>query len=193
MAENLREKVLTGKALTGNEPAAEGLREREPAAEGRLQEDLLQGDFEGFYRHTIASVRQYLSSRVADTHEVEDLVQETYAEALEQWDMLREHPNPCGWLLLTAKHISRRYYRRVYTRTEKLYEDSIAVEDPAYDIVVMEDLLHSLYRRDSEKLARAYFLGGSTITELARDMHLSNKSVSNKLYRIRRRLQDEWK
>lgn len=187
------EKDPAGKELAAEELTAESL-----AAEGRTgvelaEEDLPQEDFECFYKRTQTMVRQYLYSRVADTHEVEDLVQETYAEALEQWNMLREHPNPCGWLLLTAKHISRRYYRRVYARTEKLYEDSIAVEDPAYDMVVMEDLLHSLYRRDSEKLARAYFLGGSTITELAEDMHLSNKSVSNKLYRIRRRLQDEWK
>ncbi len=152
----------------------------------------MEEDFESFYKRTSQMVRQYLLARMADVHEVEDMVQETYAEALEQWDMLREHPNPCGWLLLTAKHICRRYYRRVYTRTEKLYEDSIAVEDPAYDMVVMEDLLHSLYRSRSEKLARAYFLGGATIPELAEDLHMSNKSISDKLYRIRRKLQDEW-
>ncbi|MCD7862637.1 MAG: sigma-70 family RNA polymerase sigma factor [Lachnospiraceae bacterium] len=152
----------------------------------------MEEDFESFYKRTSQMVSQYLLARMADAHEVEDMVQETYAEALEQWDMLREHPNPCGWLLLTAKHICRRYYRRVYTRTEKLYEDSIAAEDPAYDMVVMEDLLHSLYRSRSEKLARAYFLGGATIPELAEDLHMSNKSISDKLYRIRRKLQDEW-
>ncbi len=157
-----------------------------------MEEDLREEDFESFYKRTSQMVRQYLLARVNDAHEVEDLVQETYAEALEKWEELLKHPNPCGWLLLTAKHNMRGYFRRVCRSPEKLIEDSIVYEDPAYEMVVMEDLLHSLYRTDAEKLARAYFLGGATITELAEDLHMSNKSISNKLYRIRRRLQDEW-
>ncbi|MCD7807229.1 MAG: sigma-70 family RNA polymerase sigma factor [Lachnospiraceae bacterium] len=136
-------------------------------------------------------VRQYLRSRVENSQEMDDLVQETYKTALERWDMLQSHPNPCGWLLLTAKHMWRKVQRYTYTCAEPCDVENIFYEEPAYEIVVMEELLHSLYGANDEKLARGYFLEGSTVAELAQDMQVSPGNVRTRLYRIRRKLRDE--
>ena len=62
-------------------------------------------DFEQFYLNSKAIVYQYLYQHVEDFFETEDIAQETYLRAFEEWDMLNEHPNPIGWLMITARNL----------------------------------------------------------------------------------------
>ncbi len=153
----------------------------------------MEEDFESFYRRTGGMVRQYLRLRMENAQEIEGIVQETYRIALERWDMLQSHPNPCGWLLLTAKHMWRDVRRYENFRTDQWSEENIFYEDPAYEMVVMEDMLHSLYGGEDERLARGYFLEGFTVAELAEDMRISPGNVRTRLYRIRKKLRKEVK
>ncbi|MCD8325617.1 MAG: hypothetical protein LUC90_02705 [Lachnospiraceae bacterium] len=111
--------------------------------------------------------------------------------ALEKWNMLRCHPNPCGWLLLTAKHILSKTKRSAALCTEAFDMENMIYEEPAYELLLMEDLLHSLYGETDEKLARGYFLDGSSVAELSEDMQMSRGGVRTRLYRIRKKLREE--
>ncbi len=148
-------------------------------------------DFEWFYRNTKAIVYQYLYQHMQNFFETEDIAQEAYLLALEQWDTLKDHPNPMGWLMLTIRNLSKSYYRHVYNRMDSL-EDSqykdIPYIEPAYNMLVMEDMLESIYNKKEKVIAKKYFLDGDNIEELAADFGISEKNFRTRLYRMRKRL-----
>lgn len=147
------------------------------------------GDFERFYLNTRNLIYGYLCHHAKDAFEVEDIVQETYLVALEQWDMVRNHPNPAGWLMKTAQYLNYNYERHVLFRKECLSDsDDIPYEEEAYDSFVMEDLLQNVYNKREQDLAKKYFLDGESISELSHDFGITEGALRMRLYRMKNRL-----
>ena len=133
-------------------------------------------DFERFYLNTKNILYNYLYHHIKDCSELEDIAQETYLVALEQWEMLREHPNPAGWLILTAKNLCYNYERHVYCHKESLAcPNDIPYIEPAYNTFVMEDLLETVYNERECSLAKKYFL-------------VSHGALRTRIYRMKLRL-----
>ena len=146
-------------------------------------------DFEQFYLNTKAAIYQYLYQRMEDSVETEDIAQETYLMALEEWDSLKEHPNPTGWLMLTARHLCAGFHRHTYFRKESMEEaEEIPYEEPAFNLVLMEDLFENVYKPKDRNIAKKYFLEGDTIEELAGDLGMSQGAFRSKIYRLRNRM-----
>lgn len=146
-------------------------------------------NFEQFYLNTKSIIYQYLYQHSEDFFETEDIAQETYLKALEEWEMLKEHPNPAGWLVLMAKHLCTGYHRHVYFRKNCVEEEvEIPYEEPAYNLLLMEDLLENVYKTKDRPIARKYFLEGDSIEELAQDFGGTPGAFRTKIYRMKRRL-----
>ena len=146
-------------------------------------------DFERFYLNTKHILYNYLYNHTKDSFEIEDIAQETYLEALKQWEMLQNHPNPAGWLIVTAKHLNYNYERRVYSRLERIScPNDIPYIEPAYNVLVMEDLFENVYNVKEQAFARKYFLEGESIAELSGDFGVSRGAVRTRLYRMKIRL-----
>ena len=146
-------------------------------------------DFEQFYLNSMAIVYQYLYQHAVDFFETEEIAQETYLRAFEEWDMLNEHPNPIGWLMITARNLCNSYHRHIYYRKEQIEAaKEIPYVEPAYDLIVMEDLLENVYKKKEQEIAKKFFLDGDSIEELANDLGVSQGSFRTRLYRMRRRL-----
>jgi len=112
-------------------------------------------DFERFYLNTKHILYNYLYHHTRDFFELEDIAQETYLSALEQWDMLKNHPNPAGWLIVTAKHLNFNYERHIVSRLEQLScPNDIPYIEPAYNALVMEDLLENVYCKKEQELVK---------------------------------------
>lgn len=149
-------------------------------------------DFEYFYKNTRAVLYQYLYRHAANPTEVEDIAQEAYLKALERWEEISRHPNPAGWLMLTAKHLCLAYKRHLADRMEFLEEGrEIPYVETAYNLVVMEDFLENVYGRQDQKekeIARKVFLEGDSVSELSREMGISEGACRTRLYRMRLRM-----
>lgn len=146
-------------------------------------------DFERFYMSTKKLLYAYLHHHSKDAFEVDDIAQETYMLALEQWDELQEHPNPAGWLMLTAKNLNNNYERHVYFRKESLLpSNEVPYEEEAYSSFVMEDLLENIYNGKEQAMAKKYFLEGENIAELSDDLGISEGALRMRLYRMKNRL-----
>ena len=83
-------------------------------------------DFERFYFNTKNFLYQYLYQHVCDFFETEDIAQEAYLTALEEWDELQKHPNPMGWLLQTAKNLVTQTNIPPFTRMAMLFQACIS-------------------------------------------------------------------
>lgn len=148
-------------------------------------------DFEQFYLNTQNIIYQYLFQHVEDQYEAEDIAQETYLMALEGWEKLKEHPNPAGWLVQTAKNLRARFHRHIYYRMESIeekFEKDIPYIEPAYNMLLMEDLLENVYNKKEQVIAKKYFLEDDSVEELAEELGISEGSLRTRLYRMRRRL-----
>ncbi len=148
-------------------------------------------EFESFYLNTKNIIYQYLYQHVEDFHETEDIAQEAYLKAFEVWDELQNHPNPAGWLVQTVKYLCKNFSRYFYYRLdsyERYAEEDISYFEPAYNVLVMEDLLESVYNKKESAIAKKYFLQDDSVEELAEDMGVTSGSMRTRLYRMRRRL-----
>ncbi len=146
-------------------------------------------DFERFYLNTKNILYNYLYHHASDSFELEDIAQETYLVALEQWDMLKNHPNPAGWLIVTAKNLNYSYERHIYYRMEGLTcPNDIPYIEPAYSTVVMEDFLETVYKKKEQVLAKKFFIEGESIAELSDDFGISQGALRTRIYRMRIRL-----
>lgn len=146
-------------------------------------------DFERFYLSTKNILYSFLHHHTKDRFEVEDIAQETYLVALEQWEDLKNHPNPAGWLMITAKNLNSNYERHVYYRKETLPNNQeIAYEEEGYNVFVMEDLLENVYKGREKTMAKKYFLEGENIAELSDDLRISEGALRMRLYRMKNRL-----
>ncbi len=68
-------------------------------------------EFEEFYVSTKARVFRTVLAVSGDRAVAEDAVAEAYARALERWRHVLAHPNPAGWVTVTAMNVSRSRWR----------------------------------------------------------------------------------
>lgn len=148
-------------------------------------------DFEQFYLQTKGLVYQYLYKHVQDWFEAQDLAQQTYLIALEEWDTLKKHPNPSGWLMLTVKNLVMGYHRHIYYRMESMdtgVKKEVSYEETAFDTLVMEDFFDSIYGVKERDIAKKYFLEEDSIQQLSRELGISEATMRTRLYRMRKRM-----
>jgi len=98
--------------------------------------------FNKLYTDSFVLLKKYVFSKI-DSNEAEDILQETYYQAYRNVNILKEHPNPTGWLMLTCKNILNKHIAKNKKELDKTYigatEDLInnlpAVDD--YDWIYM--------------------------------------------------------
>jgi RNA polymerase sigma factor (sigma-70 family) len=69
-------------------------------------------DFDTFYLETYRLVRNIVHARAQDWALAEDVANEALAIAYRKWDDLLEHPNPAGFVVVTARRILSKIQRQ---------------------------------------------------------------------------------
>jgi len=125
----------------------------------------------------------------------EDIVQDTYYEALRKADVLFEHPNPMGWLIETMKNKIRAFKRRAMHRNE-VYEPEcdqmkLAGMEEQFGCAELQLIIEDTLTPHEQQLFRLYFIQGYSARELAAMENISESSFKVRMCRIRKRLQCE--
>src|SRR5215475_2542367 len=68
-------------------------------------------DCEEFYLATKDRVYRTVLAAAGEHPQAEDAVAEAFARALERWPQVSAHPNPAGWVMLTALNHTRSWWR----------------------------------------------------------------------------------
>jgi len=71
----------------------------------------IAAQFSQFHAEHYSHVLRYVRLRLKDSNLVEDVVQETFLRAWVDFNKLRNHPNPRGWLFVTARNLVTDNYR----------------------------------------------------------------------------------
>ncbi|MCP3991642.1 MAG: sigma-70 family RNA polymerase sigma factor [Actinomycetia bacterium] len=70
------------------------------------------GSFEDFYSQHRSRLVGALTSFVGDIDMAAEAVDEAMARAFARWSRLKRHPEPAGWVFVTARNVARRNAKR---------------------------------------------------------------------------------
>ena len=152
-----------------------------------------------------ASVVAVASRVVGDVGLGEEIAQDAFVAALEQWPARGVAPNPAGWLVSTARHLAVDLVRRRSTYARKLAEVGRSLpegvgemDDDALDDHIGDDLLrlvfttcHPVLTAESRVALTLRLLGGLTTTEIARGLLIPEPTAGQRISRAKRTLATE--
>jgi RNA polymerase sigma factor (sigma-70 family) len=160
---------------------------------------------DGVWRIESARLIAGIARVVRDVGLAEDLAQEAFVAALEQWPQSGVPDNPGAWLMATAKHRAIDRLRRAGVHDRKTQELAREIEQrgeyespdlaAAIDDPFDDDLLrliftacHPLLSTDARVALTLRLLGGLTTTEIARAYLASEATVAQRIVRAKRTL-----
>jgi RNA polymerase sigma-70 factor (ECF subfamily) len=155
---------------------------------GRLSEPELML----LYRKTIRPLYAFVSRRVGgDVGLAEDLVQDVWMRALDDWARHGVPVEPLAWLFRVARNTLVSHFRK--NRPELVDPASIDIEDARFSPATSETAavvgwgLAQLSRSHAD-LLEAFYFDGHTVQEIARNQSLSERAVEGRLRRAREKL-----
>jgi len=146
-----------------------------------------------------------LARMVRDVDQAEEIAQDVFIEALEQWEVTGLPDNPGGWLATAAKHRAIDAFRRARTIGRK--HDDLAREAPsavpadfdeAVDDVLGDDLLrlvfvacHPVLPQEGRVALTLRLLGGLATDEIARAFLVPEPTIAQRITRAKRTLAEK--
>lgn len=149
------------------------------------------------YKPVVAAV---VASKLESQADAEELVQQTFINALRQLPLFRGEASLKTWLLAIARHEVADYYRKKYAKkalrtlplssfTELLLNTPI---DDAHAVSVkVQHVLEKMTDRSRELLLQKY-VDGKKVFTIAQDFGRSVKSVESELFRARSEFRSLW-
>ena len=141
------------------------------------------------YRATIRPLYAYVSRRVGgDASLAEDLVQETWMRALDDWPRKGIPNEPLAWLVRVARNTLVSHFRRL--RPEPVDPASLDIEDERFspesaDAAAVVGWGMARLRRSHADMLEAFYFEGKTVREIAAERSLSERAVEGRLRRAR--------
>ena len=145
--------------------------------------------FQEIYRQTYEGLLRYITNVCRNRDMAEDILQETYFEALVQCDALRQHKNVRGWLYKTAGYKMRNYIRKY----KKAGVDLDAVQefggcDNLYGEAEWKMTLCRLLGKEEAKIFWQYYVLGCTGSELAMQLGITENCLKVRMHRYRKKV-----
>jgi RNA polymerase sigma-70 factor (ECF subfamily) len=160
-------------------------------------------EIDDLYRSEWGRILATLIRRLGDFDLAEEVLQEAFAAAIEQWPTEGAPDKPIAWLVQTAKHKAIDRLRRGTLYSEKLgalgeitaLEQATAVTDDEHQI--QDDLLRLLFTCchpalaiDAQVALALRTLGGLTTEEIARAFLVPVATLAQRLVRAKKKIRD---
>ncbi len=150
-----------------------------------------EDDFiESLYRSEYVKLLGYAQKWVGKAGPAQDLVQDTFHEAVQNADTLRSHPNPQGWLMQTLKY-KLMTYERDRARYAKLFVSSEAVGEMAapgsHMAELMQTVKSTLTPQEFDLFERVILRGDSHL-EAASELGITVWACQKRVSRIKEKL-----
>jgi RNA polymerase sigma-70 factor, ECF subfamily len=152
----------------------------------------LESEIEELFRRLEPRLGRFLAQFVRDRHVAEDLLQDTFHDALRSGTDLSHIANPEAWLFGIARNralASLRRRRRFDAAVRRLAQRSGRGAEDA-EVVAVRDLLERTLAPEDRALILLRYLHGFEAVELAEMTKLSPAAVRQRLARARKRLLD---
>jgi len=128
----------------------------------RADGHLADASFADLYASSRDTVYRAVLLTVRDPHRAEDAVQEAFARAYADWDRVRRHPNPVGWVARVALNHATSIWRRLRRETAEPPPTTVAPDEERPLDATLVRLVWHLPRRQRQVVALRILLDQST-------------------------------
>ena len=134
------------------------------------------------------SLLKFAVWRLGDAAAADDAVQETFNTACRKVADLRGYPDPLKWLYRTlSNHISHLFRERQRAETAENMEQHLPPYAPEQSI---EEYFPREMSEVDRRIMLMFYADRYQISEIARELGLSEAAVKKRLERLRKRLKD---
>lgn len=124
----------------------------------------------------------------------EDIVHDTFYEAMKKADILKNHVNPGGWLMITTKYKIMAAQRRACNQ-DIFFDDNIKYDkgkvEEKYNLAELELILDKELNEKEKKLFYMY-MQGYTNKEMAEVVNITEGNVKVRMVRLRKKLAERF-
>ena len=145
---------------------------------------------EAAYNAYFEDVYKFVLRGVGNKTAAEDITHDVFCTALNKAEEFMSHPEPKGWLMVTAKNKLRELYRRMKPSARESLEGVLepSAEAPGYGGTELELTALAIINEEEWALVKDYYLVGITIRELAEKYGITENNMRVRLHRIRGRM-----
>lgn len=150
-------------------------------------------EFSKIYMAYFDDVYKAVYRRIPNRQIAEDIVQDTFLVAFKLGGEFLKHPEPKLWLFRTAHYKMLELYRRMKRRAAEPLEEErleLAKEDCRYGEIELDMAALAAISAEEWRMIKAYYLAGTTITELAESEAITENHMRVRLFRFRRKLKE---
>lgn len=150
--------------------------------------------FDEVYLKNYDMIHRYICRMLRNnTAEAEDLTQEVFWVAFQKWEMLKNHPNIGGFLMVVAKNKVMKWS----TRQRVLYYDEIELLDAlaekidetnSYDMVDLCSSVEETLSHEELQLLMQYYEYGYSAAEMAKRLGITESCFKVRVLRMREKL-----
>ncbi len=150
--------------------------------------------FEAIYRKYYDLIYRYARRAMrGDDMEAEDVAQEVFWVAFQKWNVVENHPNIGGFLMVVAKNkIKKRMLKRsliLYNEEEMLEALADKLDDlDEYSMVDLCAAVEKSLSREELKILLQYYGFGRSVTEMAKRLGVGESCFKVRVMRMREKL-----
>ncbi len=150
--------------------------------------------FETLYRKYYDRIYRYARRAMrGDDMEAEDIAQEVFWVAFQKWDVVENHPNIGGFLMVVAKNkIKKRMLKRslvLYNEEEMLEALADKLDDlDEYSLVDLCAAVEKSLSREELKILLQYYGFGRSVAEMAKGLGVGESCFKVRVMRMREKL-----
>ncbi len=152
---------------------------------------------DALYRDEYESIRKYIRRMVPDPYAAEDIIQETFLEAVRHCRKLRtEHPNVAGWLRVTAKNKVMKWEdkeKKYCLDMEYLLEKVTYLTDHKFDEYVLSEyysVLEDVLSKEEMDMLIGYYKLGYSATEMSNHYGITESNFKVRILRMKHRIKN---
>jgi RNA polymerase sigma-70 factor (ECF subfamily) len=148
-----------------------------------------------WYKQFEKPLLRFILTKVSDTHDAQELCQNTFLSCLESLPLFKETSSLWTWMCSIARHEIADYFRKKYAKRvlqmipfvdALLPEQMSSIEDVS---LAVRAVLKKLSVKERELLLLKY-VDGKSVKTIAKALGLSLKSVESSLYRARKAFEE---
>jgi RNA polymerase sigma-70 factor (ECF subfamily) len=142
--------------------------------------------FDGFFAAHSARLVGQVYAVTGDLAEAQDCLQEAFARAWLRWSTVSRHPDPAGWVRLTAIRLATSRFRRVWAgrRAVARLGTPPPAEEPSPDTVAVVDALRRIPAEQRVAIV-LHHLVGLSVEQVASQTDTPTGTVKARLSRGR--------
>lgn len=161
---------------------------------GKRNSRNIQEEFDKMYLEYKPKLMLFVLTSIENKSIAEDIVQETFYEALRKYEDFKEHPHQIGWLYKAAGYKIKEYLRKMQPRNEVFLEqeamEEIQGKEAGYDDAETQMILYETLTQDELLRFRRYFIWGETAAEIAEKENITENNMRVRLSRLRQKIEN---